>query len=587
MLSVFRPCREQSHAGVTYTNAVAFGYAGYGNKPTTIPLILSVRTPFPLAEEGEESTLTTRHSFIQMTKLSNVRGRITYISSHAKQEHLYAVYETTERSYWTELARCSQQEFKKSGVEGNCIEARELIIALPESLYEQGMPDMLLKSFTDKFKEKYGVECVAALHHNKRMTNFHIHLIFSERQLLAEPVIKIATRNMFYDEHGNHVRTKKEILDEAGNIRKRCKVIGKGEVYEKKLFTSKNTRFKQEDFLDEVKLFYTRMINHWVTDEKDRLTVFDRNGPYLATKKIGRNNPKAEQIEQDNKLRMDWNREVDRAIISNVPMDDILQIKREHITEPIKRSIEIYGNKPQRLALILNMAITELVLLISKVLEAARAIRNKILHTDITNAEKTDFTSNIVVDNTDNISAIEESTKVENKITTQEETIKEVNVTKPDKPVMTPEAATYPKLKKIKAELDNQNNLIFQAEQQRGNLEIELSDLKGLAKLTRKAELHRKIDEKTDYINRLKIGLSNMVRNYGFENMNEFYLSYKESQNAYAEYQQEVDDWKKSNDNAETPMNKTEMMSEKLARLQKDVGKFRQNNRRTFDKEMR
>ena len=587
MLSVFRPCREQSHAGVTYTNAVAFGYAGYGNKPTTIPLILSVRTPFPLAEEGEESTLTTRHSFIQMTKLSNVRGRITYISSHAKQEHLYAVYETTERSYWTELARCSQQEFKKSGVEGNCIEARELIIALPESLYEQGMPDMLLKSFTDKFKEKYGVECVAALHHNKRMTNFHIHLIFSERQLLAEPVIKIATRNMFYDEHGNHVRTKKEILDEAGNIRKRCKVIKKGEIYEKKLFTSKNTRFKQEDFLDEVKLFYTRMINHWVTDEKDRLTVFDRNGPYLATKKIGRNNPKAEQIEQDNKLRMDWNREVDRAIISNVPMDDILQIKREHITEPIKRSIEIYGNKPQRLALILNMAITELVLLISKVLEAARAIRNKILHTDITNAEKTDFTSNIVVDNTDNISAIEESTKVENKITTQEETIKEVNVTKPDKPVMTPEAATYPKLKKIKAELDNQNNLIFQAEQQRGNLEIELSDLKGLAKLTRKAELQRKIDEKTDYINRLKIGLSNMVRNYGFENMNEFYLSYKESQNAYAEYQQEVDDWKKSNDNAETPMNKTEMMSEKLARLQKDVGKFRQNNRRTFDKEMR
>ena len=587
MLSVFRPCREQSHAGVTYTNAVAFGYAGYGNKPTTIPLILSVRTPFPLAEEGEESTLTTRHSFIQMTKLSNVRGRITYISSHAKQEHLYAVYETTERSYWTELARCSQQEFKKSGVEGNCIEARELIIALPESLYEQGMPDMLLKSFTDKFKEKYGVECVAALHHNKRMTNFHIHLIFSERQLLAEPVIKIATRNMFYDEHGNHVRTKKEILDEAGNIRKRCKVIGKGEVYEKKLFTSKNTRFKQEDFLDEVKLFYTRMINHWVTDEKDRLTVFDRNGPYLATKKIGRNNPKAEQIEQDNKLRMDWNREVDRAIISNVPMDDILQIKREHITEPIKRSIEIYGNKPQRLALILNMAITELVLLISKVLEAARAIRNKILHTDVTNAEKTDFTSNIVVDNTDNTSAIEESTKVENKITTQEETIKEVNVTKPDKPVMTPEAATYPKLKKIKAELDNQNNLIFQAEQQRGNHEIELSDLKGLAKLTRKAELQRKIDEKTDYINQLKIGLSNMVRNYGFENMNEFYLSYKESQNAYAEYQQEVDDWKKSNDNAETPMNKTEMMSEKLARLQKDVGKFRQNNRRTFDKEMR
>ena len=82
-------------------------------------------------------------------------------------------------------------------------------------------------------------------------------------------------------------------------------------------------------------------------------------------------------------------------------MDDILQIKREHITEPIKRSIKIYGNKPQRLALILNMAITELVLLISKMLEVAGTIRNKILNTDVTNAEKTDFTSNMVMDNTD------------------------------------------------------------------------------------------------------------------------------------------------------------------------------------------
>ena len=569
MLSVFRPCRGQSHAGVTYTNAVAFGYAGYGNKPTAIPLILSVHLSFQLSEEGEESTLTTRHSFIQMTKLSNVRGRITYISSHAKQEHLYAVYETTERSYWTELARCSQQEFKKSGVEGKCIEARELIIALPESLFEQGMPNIVLRSFTDKFKEKYGVECVAALHHNKRMTNFHIHLIFSERQLLAEPVIKTATRNMFYDERGNHVRTKKEILDEAGNIRKRCKVIKKGEIYEKKLFTSKNTRFKQEDFLDEVKLFYTRMINRWVTDEKDRLTVFDRNGPYLATKKIGKNNPKAEQIEQNNKLRMDWNREVDRAIISDVPMDDILQIKREHITEPIKRSIELYGNRPQRLALILNMAITELVLLISKVLETARAIRDKILNTDVSKA-----------DNKDKTSTIEETPKVDEIKPVKKESFKDVDTEPakavayqkiPDKPVMTPEAAAYPKLKKMKAELDNQNNLIFQAEQQRGNLEIELSDLKRLAKITRKAELQRKIDEKTDYIKQLKIGLSNMVSRYGYENMNEFLLTLKESKAAYEIYQQAVDNWNKSNDQLEIVFDEAETIYEKLAKLKKDT----------------
>ena len=80
-----------------------------------------------------------------MSKLHNVRGRITYISSHAKQENLYAVYETTERSYWTELARYNQQEFLKSGTEGKCIEARELIIALPESFPDLYYPDKLLQ----------------------------------------------------------------------------------------------------------------------------------------------------------------------------------------------------------------------------------------------------------------------------------------------------------------------------------------------------------------------------------------------------------------------------------------------------------
>ena len=109
---------------------------------------------------------------------------------------------------------------------------------------------------------------------------------------------------------------------------------------------------------------------------------------------------------------------------------------------------------------------------------------------------------------------------------------------------MTPEAAAYPKLKKIKTELDSQNAIIFEAEKLRGSLEIEMSNLKGLAKLTRKGDLQRKIDEKTDYINRLKVGLSNMVRNSGFENMNEFLLTFRECRNAYMDYQRQYESWK-------------------------------------------
>ena len=145
-----------------------------------------------------------RHSFIQMSKLPNVKGRISYITSHARQENLYATYRTADNEFWSNLARESQQEFKRSGTEGKCIEARELIIALPE-IYTRYEPQEVLEDFTEEFRRRYGVECVSALHHNKRKTNYHIHLIFSERKLLPEPDIKIATRSVFYDETGKRV----------------------------------------------------------------------------------------------------------------------------------------------------------------------------------------------------------------------------------------------------------------------------------------------------------------------------------------------------------------------------------------------
>ena len=53
----------------------------------------------------------TRHSFIQMSKLSNVKGRISYITSPARQENLYATYHTADAAFWTSLARENQQEF--------------------------------------------------------------------------------------------------------------------------------------------------------------------------------------------------------------------------------------------------------------------------------------------------------------------------------------------------------------------------------------------------------------------------------------------------------------------------------------------
>lgn len=115
---------------------------------------------------------------------------------------------------------------------------------------------------------------------------------------------------------------------------------------------------------------------------------------------------------------MDWNREVDRAVISEVPIEDIFQIKREHITEPVKRSIERYGNKPEMLSLILNMAIAELVLLITKVLEAIKGIHSR--------------------------QQCENAHEDKNKAQKQDNGILTADVLPPE-PVMIPEAAAYPK----------------------------------------------------------------------------------------------------------------------------------------------
>ena len=296
-----------------------------------------------------------RHSFIQMSKLPNVKGRISYITSHARQENLYATYRTADSTFWSNLARESQQEFQRSGTEGKCIEARELIIALPE-IYTQYEPQQVLTDFTEEFRRRYGVECVSALHHNKRKTNYHIHLIFSERRLLPEPDVKIASRSVFFDETGKRVRTKKEITGEDGQIRKGCTVIKKGEVYESHLFTTKDTRFKGEPFLREIKEVYTELINRHISDPEQHLKVFDKNSVYLPTKKIGKNNPKEDEIKADNAARQEWNRTADMALISGIKEAKILEIKKEEIHQKASQSIQANGWLPNLFRSIVSTA---------------------------------------------------------------------------------------------------------------------------------------------------------------------------------------------------------------------------------------
>lgn len=311
-----------------------------------------------------------RNIFIQEGKLHNVRGRITYISSTAKQENLYAVYETCERSFWSKLARQNQQDFIKSGSKGKCIEARELIIALPEELQAYD-PNEVLREYTEIFKEKYGTECIAALHHNKRKTNYHIHLIFSERKMLTEPEEKIALRNMFYDEHGKKVRTKKEVTGEDGQLRKGCRIVKKDQVYEVNYFAKKDPHFKSKAFLNDVKELYTGMMNKTLAnrDSRYRMQVFDRDGPYLPLKKIGKNNPKQKFIRENNTIRVKWNTAVSKALLYDIPVKILIAVKQSEIKSPVAGIRAEDGSIAlEKITSIISKAVTTLNRFVSKTL---------------------------------------------------------------------------------------------------------------------------------------------------------------------------------------------------------------------------
>ena len=379
--------------------------------------------------------------------------------------------------------------------------------------YEQGK---LLKLFTEHFKQNYGVECIAALHHNKRKTNYHIHLIFSERKLLEEPVEKIASRNMFYDENGKHVCTKKEILDEAGQFRSGCKIIPKGGVYERNIFTIKDSRFKSDSFLDEVKRSYTDLINIYVRDDKEKLKVFDKNGVYLPMKKVGKNNPKAEQIEADNRVRAMWNQTVDRALVSGVPEKQILDVKQSKIGQKAKASIQKSGRNPALFKSLIMTAIYALELLISKVFKTALEKADKVTE------------------------AVAKSEPDQTKVRAVNEPVMAQTELIPEMPKKSEFASKYPGLADIYSKLEKQNTAIYQREQQLAGVEKEIAGTKGIFKGKQHKELQEQAEQLKTQIANMKQYLSSIVQGYGYKNVKEFLAEYRASKAEYSDYQSAV-----------------------------------------------
>lgn len=467
-----------------------------------------------------------RHSFVQMTKLTDVRGRVDYITNSKRQEHLYATYTSVKPEFWKLLSKQSQFDFWRSHQsKGKCIEGRELVIALPEHLQQED-PERLLKEFTKAFQDRYGMQCTSALHHNKAKTNYHIHLVFSERNLLEKPEIKTASRNMFFDEDGRHVRTKKQILDENGNVRPGCVILRKGLPYEMRYFSERKDKFKERSFLPEVKEMYTELINQHARSDFDKVRVFDKSGPYLPTKKIGKNNPKAEEIKADNELRKEWNQSVDQILIAGGSQEDVIEFKRECVTSKVAESVKANGYQPGLFASILRKAITVLMEYFRYLMMLQRRKENR--------TEKGE------VNPTD--------------------TREPVSVQTPDRKLMAPELeplidpalimsaqAEYMRLQAIQDRLNTLNKKAFAIERDVMKLVTKFNKTSWLHWGQRK-ELEKKIAVEQNRLNTTRDQIELLPKQYGFNTVSEFVTAYKQAKLYYESLLSQQEERKASNE---------------------------------------
>lgn len=338
---------------------------------------------------------------------------------------------------------------------------------------------------------------------------------------------------MFYNENGKHVRTKKEIMDENGNLREGCSIIPKGEVYESHMFAVKNEHFKSKVFTREVKEMYTKLMNQYVKEESQKLSVFQSGGVYLATKKIGKNNPKAAEIRADNAVRQEWNRTVDVALAEGIAEKTVMEIKRKEIANKVTLSVAENGRQPGLLQMILTAAVRFL----------------------------TEYVRKIQM---------------------------------PPKPKLKIDIEEFRQMQRVKEKLDKQIFLIRHAENvELPKLEKSLQDIKGLFKGKEKKAAQDKIDQCKKRISGQKDQLKKIVGESGYATVKSFMENYDRAYGIVAEYQRELRQWEQQTGNGKKDMKqeavrKKESVREKLKRNVQLVKEREQNIKvRKKDREAR
>lgn len=284
--------------------------------------------------------------YARATALSNVGGRIDYISSPERQEHLLAFHDSAadllDGQFWPTLASECRTAFEQYGDKTKkCCEGREIMQPLSNALLQRMEPKEIAKIIADEFREKLGLTVAVAVHQNSKEINLHAHIIFPERQLLQEPVIKVAERALFFDAEGKRRYKKSEILDADKQLLPGCRIVKKGEIYESRCFGSVDPKYSKKAWLESTKTdVLLPLINGKLKGDVE-FTKFDPSSGKLPLQHVGNvkhvDDPaaqeKAAQIEAYNQRVKEFNALVDAKI---VPRAEVITLRNEVRAAPQK-----------------------------------------------------------------------------------------------------------------------------------------------------------------------------------------------------------------------------------------------------------
>lgn len=282
--------------------------------------------------------------YARATALSNVGGRIDYISNPERQEHLLAFHDAAadqlDGNFWQTLASESQAAFDQFGQKTRmvknrktgeyeekplkCCQGREIVQPLSNALMQRMEPKEIARIIADEFQEKLGLTVAVAVHQNRKENNLHAHIIFPERQLLQEPVVKVAERALFFDAEGKRRYRKSEILDADKQLLPGCRIVKKGEIYESRYFGAVDPKYSRKAWLEATKNdVLLPLINGKLKGDVE-FTKYDPSTGKLAQQHVGNlkdtDDPAAkakyDRIMKDNQAVKEWNNYIDTGLVS-------------------------------------------------------------------------------------------------------------------------------------------------------------------------------------------------------------------------------------------------------------------------------